>query len=119
MFPSVAARSTSTARAHFTPISGSRGFRAAFWTTVVNACVVLTRRRSTSRTVCTVAIHVGTNTLLGTALVVSTRPPAASRLAAVFPVIFFDLVRSTAVRVNVKMAADISVTVRFYLTDTI
>jgi len=116
---SVAARSTSAAGAHSTPISDGRAAGAAAWTTVVNTCVVLTCRCSTSRTACTVAVHVGTNTLLGTAQAISTRPPAASRPAAVYPVSFFDLVRSAAVRRNVKTAANISVTTRFDITDAL
>jgi len=104
---------------HLVPVAVRVTVRAAAGTAVVDASVVLTRRRSAARAERPVAHHVRPDTLLRTGELVSARPPSAAWTSAVDPILLFDLIGAATIRVDIPDTTNVRVAVRLHLTYTL
>jgi hypothetical protein len=116
---SIASGLTTTTGSDLVPVPVSTGACTAGWSTVVDASVVLARRRGSTSAVRAVAIHVGADAALRAGHVAGTRLPVASGRTAVDPVWFLDLVRTTAQRPDIHDASNIRIAIRLNLADAV
>jgi len=115
----VASRLRAATRPHFGPIVDRGAVPAAQRAAVVDARVCLAVGGRAVAAVRPVARHIRLDTGLGARQGVGTRLPAGPGSAAVLPVGVLDLIGTAAQRTNVHDAADVSVAVRFHLTNAL